>query len=105
MFTMRSTPLSVRKCFDYLAGNYTGSFMLTSPDARDTVSGTYAGSNDPYSGAFPGFFFPFHGVLTVTAGTGKFSGAKGSMNFTALATAINGFNGVAYYAIEGNVHH
>ena len=92
--------LTISKCFNYVNGTYTGSFTLKSPDGQDTITGTYAGSNDAYTGQFPAVFFPFHGVLTPTAGTGKFSGAKGSMAFTALAVA----SGTAYYAIEGNVH-
>ena len=92
--------LTISKCFNYVNGTYTGSFALRSPDGQDTLTGTYAGSNDAYSGQFPAVFFPFHGVLTATAGTGKFRGAKGSMEFTALAVAT----GTAYYAIEGNVH-
>jgi len=91
--------LTIRKCYDYMAGTYDGSFTLSSPDSRDTVTGTYVGSDDAPVGDIPGVFFPFHGVLTATAGTGKFRGAKGSLNFTAIAA-----NGIAYYAIEANVH-
>jgi hypothetical protein len=92
--------LTISKCFNYVNGTYAGSFTLMSPNGQDTLTGTYAGSNDPYTGQFPAVFFPFHGVLTATEGTGKFRGAKGSMAFTALAVA----SGTAYYAIEGNVH-
>ena len=92
--------LTIRKCFNYLNGTYTGSFTLSSPDSLDSLTGTYTGSNDAYAGNFPAVFFPFHGVLTPTAGTGKFRELKGSMKFTAIAIA----NGTAYYAIEGNVH-
>src|SRR5688500_13597256 len=38
--------LTVRKCFNYFNGTYTGSFTLSSPDSQDTLTGTYAGSND-----------------------------------------------------------
>ena len=92
--------LTISKCFNYWTGTYTGSFILSSPDGKDSLTGTYAGSNDSYTGYFPGVFFPFHGVMTATSGTGKFRGAKGSMNFTAIAVS----SGSAYYAIEGNVH-
>src|SRR5688572_14578 len=92
--------LTISKCFNYVNGTYTGLFTLTSPDGHDTITGTYAGSNDSYTGQFPAVFFPFHGALTATAGTGKFRGAKGSMAFTALAVA----SGTAYYAIEANAH-
>lgn len=93
--------LTIRKCYNYLAGTYTGSFALSSPDAKDTMTGSYAGSDDAYVGAFPAIFFPFHGVLTVTAGTGKFQGAHGRLNFTAVAAASDAASGIAYYAIEG----
>lgn len=96
--------LTIRKCYDYTKGTYTGSFTLSSPDSRDTVTGTYEGSDDAYSGEFPKKFFPFHGVLTATEGTGKFRGAKGSVNFTAIAAASDDANGIAYYAIDANVH-
>ena len=92
--------LTIRKCYNYVAGTYAGSFALSSPDARDTITGTYAGSDDPYTGPFTAIFFPFHGVLTITAGTGKFQGARGSLNFTAVAAASDAANGIAYYAIE-----
>lgn len=96
--------LTIRKCYNYLAGTYTGSFALSSPDARDTMTGTYAGSDDAYAGPFPAIFFPFHGVLTVTAGTGTFKGASGSLNFTAVAAVSDAASGIAYYAIEGAGH-
>ncbi len=94
--------LTIRKCYNYLAGTYTGSFALSSPDARDTITGTYAGSDEAYTGPFPAVFFPFRGVLTATAGTGKFRGAKGVLNFTAVAAGSDPASGIAYYAIEGN---
>ena len=81
--------LTIRKCYNYLAGTYDGTFTLSSPDCRDTVTGTYAGSDDAYTGDFPAVFFPFHGVLTATAGTGKFREAKGSLKFTAIASQRN----------------
>ena len=96
--------LTIRKCYNYLAGTYAGSFTLSSADAQDTVTGTYTGADDAYAGEFPAVFFPFHGVLRATAGTGKFRGAKGTMNFVAMAAAADGANGIAYYAIEGNLH-
>jgi len=96
--------LTIRKCYNYLAGTYSGSFALSSPDARDTISGTYAGSDAAYTGPFPAVFFPFHGVLTATAGTGKFRGAKGVLNFTAVAAGSDAASGIAYYAIEGDGH-
>jgi hypothetical protein len=96
--------LTIAKCWNYVDGTYAGSFTLSSPDGRDAVTGTYAGSDDACAGCFPGAFFPFHGVLTATAGTGKFRGAKGSMKFTAIAVGIGPSSGIAYYAIEGNPH-
>ena len=96
--------LTIAKCWNYVDGTYAGSFTLSSPDGRDTVTGTYAGADDPCAECFPGVFFPFHGVLTATTGTGKFRGAKGSMTFTALAVGTGPTSGIAYYAIEGNVH-
>ena len=96
--------LTIAKCWNYVDGTYAGSFTLSSPDGRDTVTGTYAGSDDAYAGPFTAFFFPFHGVLTVTAGTGKFKGASGSLNFTAVAAVSDAASGIAYYAIEGAGH-
>ena len=96
--------LTIRKCYDYVAGTYNGSFTLRSPDSRDTVTGTYAGSDDAPVGDIPGVFYPFHGVLTATGGTGKFRGASGTLKFTAIAAARDMVNGIAYYAIESNVH-
>ena len=96
--------LTIRKCYNYLEGTYSGSFTLTSPDTQDTLTGTYTGADDAYTGEFPAVFFPFHGVLKATEGTGKFRGAKGSMRFVAMAAAADQANGNAYYAIEGNVH-
>ena len=94
--------LTIRKCYNYLAGTYDGTFTLRSSDSRDTVAGTYAGSDDVYTGPFPNIFFPFHGVLTATEGTGKFRGVQGTLPFTAIAAGRDGANGVAYYAIDAN---
>ena len=93
--------LTIRKCYNFAAGTYAGTFALSSPDGKDAMTGTYAGSDDPYTGPFTSTFFPFHGVLTITAGTGKFQGARGSLNFTAVAAASDAASGIAYYAIEG----
>ena len=95
--------LTVRKCYNYVEGTYDGTFTLTSPDGRDSVTGTYAGSDDVYAGEFTSRFFPFHGVLTATGGTGKFRNATGSLKFTAMAAATDAASGIAYYAIE-NAH-
>jgi len=93
--------LDVAKCYMPAAGlygGYAGSFTPRVPNSKDTVTGTYTGSNDPYTGYFPNVFGPFHGTLTINGGTGRFEGAKGSVSFT----AISGGN-VAYYFLDGNV--
>ena len=45
--------LTIRKCYNYVAGTYEGTFALSSPDGRDTVTGTVRGVRRYLHGAFP----------------------------------------------------
>src|SRR5579863_6432819 len=74
----------VLKCFNPSAGSfgtYAGTLTTTAPNGKDSLTWTYSGQNENAGDAYG--FQPFSGVLTVTGGTGKFEGAKGSANFTA----------------------
>jgi hypothetical protein len=106
--------IRVRKClfFDTAFGRYAGSFSMASPNGKDSVSGTYAGQNDANGDGYG--FNPFSGVLTITAGTGKFSHSHGNLAFSAQAgpaapfsTGPGTFNDNfvlnAYYAIYGKI--
>lgn len=91
----------VQKCLNPaggLFGTYEGTFTMTAPNGKDSLTGTYTGKNtsalDPYN------FVPFSGELKITGGTGKFDDARGSVRFTAVA---NGKNFMAFYAVEGSV--
>ncbi len=105
--------IEVLKCYNPGAdtyGSYAGSFQMTAPDGTDSLEGTYSGQNYDYgpNGDSLGFG-PFRGKLTVTEGTGKFGGAKGSFDFTALSgpgspgPTPNSVVGNAFYSVEGNV--
>jgi hypothetical protein len=94
-------------------GSYDGTFSMTAPNRKDSVSGTYSGVNDTPDPL--DFFYgwgPFSGTLTITAGTGKFEGAKGSANFTATAGQFGTEASpqpstdvlvMAFYAVQGNL--
>lgn len=94
-------------------GSYLGTFSMTAPNRKDSVSGTYSGVNDTPDPL--DFFYgwgPFSGNLTITGGTGKFEGAKGSVNFTATAGQFGAEASpqpasdvlvMAFYAVAGRV--
>jgi hypothetical protein len=108
---------TVQKCYNLTNFTYAGTFTLCLSDAlcgphsKDSMSGVYAGADDPYDGHFPIIFGPFHGTLTVNGGTGRFEGVRGTINFTAMSTqniqinpdgTITGVHeGAAYYALRG----
>jgi hypothetical protein len=106
-------PLFVQlsKCwipYDGQFGTYSGILTTTAPNGKDSLTWVYSGKND----AAPDFygFQPFSGTLTITAGTGKFAGARGIASFTAAGppsftagpSPIQ-FAGTAFYYIQGRV--
>lgn len=91
----------IQKCADPSAspfGSYQGTFTMTAPNGKDSLTGTYTGENTSATDAYK--FTPLSGELTITGGTGKFDGAQGSASFTAVATSNNS---TAFYAVEGTV--
>jgi hypothetical protein len=86
----------VRKCLDSTFTNYSGTFTLTAPNGKDSLAGTYTGANG--TGDAEGFQ-PFTGKLTFTGGTGRFLDARGSANFTAVASP----NNMAFYSVDGKL--
>lgn len=91
----------VQKCANPAGGSfgtYAGTFTMTAPNGKDSLTGTYAGQNTNSRDAYG--FLPFSGELTITGGTGKFDDARGRVRFTAVATNKNG---TAFYAVEGTV--
>jgi hypothetical protein len=108
---------TVTKCYNLMNATYAGTFRLCfsdalcGPNSDDSMSGVYAGADDPYKGNFPIVFGPFHGTLTVNAGTGRFEGARGTITFTAMSADNIQYNadgtpapvheGSAYYALRG----
>jgi hypothetical protein len=106
--------IEVLKCYNPAGagglGNYEGFFQITAPNGPDSLMGTYSGQNYDYGPAGDALGFgPFSGTLTVTAGTGKFEGAKGSFNFTALSgpgspgPTLNSIVGNAFYSVQGRL--
>lgn len=105
--------IEVLKCYNPAAGqygSYAGVFQMTARDGTGSVSGTYSGQNYDYgSNGDPLGFGPFRGTLTVTEGTGKFAGDKGSFGFTALSgpgspgPTPNSVVGNAFYSVEGDL--
>ena len=112
--------ITVQKCYDLMNSTYAGTFALClsdascGPNSKDSMSGVYAGADDnTYDGHFPLVFGPFHGTLTVNAGTGRFEGARGTITFAAMSadniqynadgTAVPVHEGSAYYALRGTL--
>jgi hypothetical protein len=108
--------IQVLKCFNPTVGygTYAGTFTMTAPDGKDSVTGIYSGQNDN-AGDFYGFG-PFSGDLKITGGTAKFAGAEGSAHFTAAsgptttagaigpAGPISGsYMGMAFYSVQGTL--
>jgi hypothetical protein len=109
---------TVQKCYNLMNSTYAGTFVLClsdaacGPNSQDSMSGVYAGKDDTtYDGHFPIVFGPFHGTLTVNAGTGRFEGARGTITFAAMSAdniqynadgaAVPVHEGSAYYALRG----
>ena len=101
----------VLKCFNPNGapfGTYAGTLTTTAPNGKDALTWAYSGKNDN-AGDFYGFQ-PFSGTLTITSGTGKFAGARGSASFTAAGppTFTAGpspiqFAGTAFYYVQGQL--
>lgn len=99
----------ILKCFNPASGfgTYTGTFTMTAPNGKDSVTGTYSGQNDNGGDAYG--FGPFSGKLMITGGGGKFEGAHGSASFTAVAGPLTAGPSpntnvlMAFYAVQGNL--
>jgi hypothetical protein len=92
--------LKIQKCANPAAsefGSYEGTFTLTAPNGKDSLTGIYTGKNTSGGDAYG--FGPFSGEWNITGGTGKFDGAQGHAKFTAIFSG----NGTAFYAVEGHV--
>ena len=84
----------LQKTLDFTATIPTmvGTFTITAASG-DTFTGTYGGViTAPDSNGFAAF----SGQITVTSGTGRFQGARGSVSFSACSN-----NGVAAYSFKG----
>jgi hypothetical protein len=93
----------VQKCFDPTAStfaSYKGIFTMTSPNGKDSLTGTYTGKNTGGGDAYG--FGRFSGDLKITDGTGKFCDARGHAQFTAVGSGVAA-HGTAYYAVDGTV--
>jgi hypothetical protein len=102
--------LKILKCFNPAGGSfgtYAGTFTMTAPNGKDSITGSYLGQNDNAGDAYG--FGPFSGQWTITAGTGKFEGANGSASFTAVAGPItagpssNSNMLTAFYSVQGKL--
>lgn len=92
--------LKIQKCADPARspfGSYDGTFTLTAPNGKDSLTGIYTGKNTSAPDAYG--FGPFSGEWEITGGTGNFDNARGRVHFSALFSG----NGAAYYAVEGIV--
>ena len=92
--------LKIQKCANPAAsefGSYEGTFTLTAPNGKDSLTGIYTGKNTSAGDAYG--FGPFSGEWNITGGTGKFDDAQGHAKFTAIFSG----NGAAFYAVEGHV--
>jgi hypothetical protein len=92
--------LKIQKCADPAAspfGSYSGTFTLTAPNGKDSLTGIYTGKNTSAPDAYG--FGPFSGEWEITGGTGSFDNARGRVHFSALFSG----NGTAYYAVEGTM--
>jgi len=77
---------------------YNGTFIMTAPNGKDSLTGTYVGKNT--NARYPYGFGPFAGELRITGGAGKFDDARRQAHFTAVAD-INCSR--AFYAVEGTL--
>ena len=80
-----------------------GCLVLTAPNG-DTLSATYDGTQDTPNA---NNFRDATGTLTFTGGTGRFGGASGNANFTAVFSRTNGtaplIQGIAFYSVDGTL--
>jgi hypothetical protein len=96
--------MTVRKCFTFADSSYAGTFILTAANG-DTLTGTYAGTQNPRN---ENGFGPFQGTLTITGGTGRFDDARGAVTFEAIASppavgvTAGTVVGTAYYLVRGH---
>lgn len=92
--------LKIQKCANPAAssfGSYEGTFTLTAPNGKDSLTGIYTGKNTSAGDAYG--FGPFSGEWKITGGRGRFDDARGHARFTAIYSG----NGAAFYAVEGTV--
>jgi hypothetical protein len=87
---------TLQKTINFNDGTMQGTFTMTDENG-DTFSGNYAGVISPPNAKG---FAPFSGLLTITAGTGRFQNVKGTVSFTALA---NLGTGQAVYSLQGGM--
>jgi hypothetical protein len=93
--------LKIEKCFDPAKtefGGYEGTFALTEPNGKDSLTGIYTGKNTAAGNIYN--FGPFTGDLNITGGTGRFDDAKGQVHFTAIANVATA---TAFYAVDGHI--
>lgn len=80
-----------------------GCLILMAPNG-DTLGATYDGTQST-----PNInnFRDATGTLTFTGGTGRFAGASGNANFTAVFSRIGGtvapIQGMAFYSVDGTL--
>jgi hypothetical protein len=97
--------VTVKKCFTFSDGTYAGTFTMTA-GTGDTLTGTYAGTQEPPD---ENGYGPFQGTLTVKRGTGRFQRARGTLKFMAVGSPTSvGANastatGMAFYLVKGNM--
>jgi hypothetical protein len=111
MLGLGSLFFKVTKCLSFpdgAVGAYAGTFTMVAGN-RDTLTGTYAGTQD-FTQVDANGFGPFQGTLTFTGGTGRFAQAAGTLRFTAIASptstslSLSGSqDGMAYYLVQGNM--
>jgi hypothetical protein len=99
--------MTVKKCYRFADGEYTGTFTVAGA-AGDSLRGTYRGTQDPFDA---NGFGPFHGVLTITGGTGRFRYLRGALNFEAVSSpdvadayaTPGSLGGMAFYILDGQL--
>jgi hypothetical protein len=107
--TLGAFTFTLHKTLNLMTGEYRGCVVLTSPDG-----GTLAANYDLIQPGSASDFNTAQGNLTITGGTGRFSGATGILKTTALFLNLypaNSFLGggaaplqvVANYIVDGTV--
>ena len=108
--TLGALSLSLQKTIDSSTPAVHGCLILTTPNG-DTLNATYDGTEGPSN---TNNFNTGTGTLTFTGGTGRFRGAHGIAQFTAVfsgtypaSSFIGGtgapFQVMAFYSVEGTV--